>query len=194
MRIGYLLSDTLLKLGSWGLSKTLDVPWLHIIIPSAVKLTNKLLTAENHPLPRPLALQLDIHSDINRLLQFMQFGLHPGSFSSLACYLSSPSLRDHSDQLCHPDHPVIRQRHQQLGQMWQRSRQILKQQDLPSFWNVALEFITRHRANQLKNQRYFLLATNSLLEVQTQFLQQIRAILINDYRAWGCPQISRPHL
>ncbi len=186
--IGYMVSDALFTLGSYGLAKTLKIPWLQIVMPVSMKLTNQLVVNQSS-LPQPTPFRLHLNDDMARLLQVMQFKMNPGPFQSVACYLSSPKLRDRMGHRCHPDHPFIRSRHKQLGQLWLKSRRLLRRNDLPAFWSTAFEFLTHRRQKVLQNQEFFILASSSLLKLQIQFLQKMRTVLHNDYQAWGCQQL-----
>lgn len=189
-RISYIVSDALFTLSSYGLSRTLKVPWLQVVMPVGLKLTNQLVSGST-TIPQPSPFQLQLNDDMARLLQVIQFRLNPGPFQKNACYLSALKLRDPLGKRCHPDHPFIRSRHKQLGQLWKKSRTLLRRNDLPAFWSAVFEFLTHRRQKVLKNQEFFILATSSLLSMQAQYLKKMRMVLHNDYQAWGCEQLHR---
>lgn len=188
MRIGYIVSDALFTFGSFGLSKTLNIPWLQVVLPVSMKVTNQLVTdAQGAVQPPPFQLHLD--DDMSRLLQVIQFKLNPGPFQSNACYLSSAKLQDRLGHRCHPDHPFVRTRHQQLGELWQKSQKLLQQHDLPPFWSGVFEFLTHRQEKVLQTQEFFNLASSALLRMQIEYLKKMRAVLHNDYQSWGCQQL-----
>lgn len=188
-QIGYIVSDALFTLGSYGLSKTLQVPWLQVVMPVSMKLTTQMISNPNK-LPQPSPFQLQLNQDMARLLQVIQFRLNPGPFQNTACYLSRPKLRNKAGSRCHPDHPFIRSRHKQLGLLWSKSQKLMKSDDLPAFWSAVFEFLTRRRKKVLQNQEFFILASSSLLKLQIQFLKKMNTVLHNDYHAWGCQQLQ----
>ncbi len=188
-RISYIVSDALFTLSSYGLSRSLKIPWLQVVMPVGLKLTNQLVSSGTGSIPQPSPFQLQLNDDMARLLQVIQFKLNPGPFLKNACYLSSPKLRDPMGNRCHPDHPFIRSRHKQLGSLWKKSRTLLRRNDLPAFWSAVFEFLTHRRQKVLQNQEFFILATSSLLTMQIDYLQKMRKVLHNDYQAWGCEQL-----
>lgn len=189
MRIGYIVSDALFTFGSFGLSKTLNIPWLQVVMPVTLKITNQLVS-DTQAVPQPPPFQLHLDDDMARLLQVIQFKLNPGPFLANACYLAAPKLQDRLGHRCHPDHPFIRNRHQQLGALWQKSQQVLQEQDLPAFWSGVFEFLTHRQQKVLQTQEFFNLASSALLQMQIQYLKKMRAVLYNDYQSWGCQQLK----
>ncbi len=188
MKASYIFSDLSMNIGLFITKHYLEIPWVSLLLPTGLQLIEKL--SDKAKIDIPKQLNLHVAKEMDKIIRIIQFHKNPANFSNVVCYLNARSLRNAQGDHCYPDHPLIRQQFMLLKKLWTKAQRKLHEEEHAWWLAPFTEFITHQELRKISIEQNFIVLFSGLLDLQIRFLNKMREVLLNDYKAWGCKGLA----